>query len=180
MTRRPLVTFTVLALLAASSDASPASASYDRCAEARFEDTEPFTFHEDVPFRFEVPAAWDHLDSSNPGQIAGSVAFQGETGRRSSTGMIQYVVGREPLSSWNVMLDVFRQSMAQIGTVTIGGEDVEVFGQDLPGVINARFLFPDSGGFRQVSFIFGAASDACLPERRRLRELVLESIADSS
>lgn len=92
--------------------------------------------------------------------------------------MIQYVFGTEPLSSRNVMLDVFGQTMEQIGTVTIGREEVEVFGQDLPGVINANFLFPDTGGLRQASFIVGAASDTCLPECRRLRELVLESIAD--
>lgn len=131
---------------------------------------------DDLPFRFDVSAGWDRLDSSRG---VGSVAYRGPTGRRSSAGMIQYVFG-EPLSSQNVMLDVYRQSMDQIGTVTIGGEEIEVFGHDLPGVINAKFLFPDRGRLREASFIFGTASDACLPERRHLRELVLGSVADLS
>lgn len=162
---------------ASPSGASPVSASNDRCAEARFEDTEPFAVHEDLPFRFVVPAGWDRLDSS---QGVGSVAYQARTGRRSSTGMIQYGFGEEPLSSPNLMLDMYRQSMEQVGTVTIGGEELEVFGHDVPGVVNAKFLFPDRGGLREASFNFGAASEACLPERRRLRELVLGSVADRS
>ncbi len=162
---------------ASPSDAAPGPASKDRCAEARFGDTEPFASHGDLPFDFEVPAGWDRLDSS---QGVGSVAYQARTGRRSSTGMIPYVFGEEPLSSPNVTLDMYRQSMEQIGTVTLGAEEIEVFGHDLPGVVNAKFLFPDRRGLREASFIFGAASDACLPERRRLRDLVLGSVADRS
>lgn len=131
----------------ASSDQERSAApADDRCAEVRFDDTVPFAFHDELPFRFEVPAGWDHLDASNPSQIVGSVAFQGSTGRRSSTGMIQYVFGREPLSSSNVMLDVFRQSMEQVGTVTMSGEEVEVFGHGVPGVVNAKFLLPGDRG----------------------------------
>lgn len=163
---------------ASSDQERSATPADDRCSEVRFDDTVPFAFHDELPFRFEVPAGWDHLDSSNPSQIAGSVAFQESTGRRSSTRMIQYVFGREPLSSSNVMLDVFRQSMEQVGTVTMSGEEVEVFGHGVPGVVNAKFLFPDDGGWRQASFIFGASSTSCLPERRRVRDLVLGSLAD--
>lgn len=149
----------------------------DPCAEARFDETATFAFHEELPFRFEYPAGWDYLARTGPSQMAGSLAHVGHTGRRSSTGSIQYVFAREASSNPEGMRRIFKQSMEAITTATIGGRDVTVFANPDPRVVNAKFLYPDADGMHSASFIFGSSSESCVEERRSVRDLVLGSIS---
>lgn len=178
---------------AASTSADPASttadggdqqasaaAADDPCAEALFDETATFTFRDELPFRFEYPAGWDHLGRSGETQISGSLAHLGRNGRRSHVGLIQYVIMREPDSSPDFTRQIFDRSMEPVGTVTLGGREVEVYSHRDPGAVTAKFLYPDDDGWHLANLIFGAAGDDCLPERRRIRDLVLESISDRS
>lgn len=153
------------------------TADADPCAEARVDETATFTFHDELPFQFEHPAGWDYLARTGPSQMAGSLAHLGHTGRRSSTGSIQYVFAREASSNPEGMRQIFEQSMEPIATVVIGGRDVTVFASPDPRVVNAKFLYPDADGMHSASFIFGSSSESCVEERRRVRELVLGSIS---
>lgn len=152
----------------------------DRCADARFGETATFAFHDELPFVFDYPAGWDHLAHRYPSQLAGSLARLGHNGLRSSTGLIQYVFSREPTSAEEVTRRLFERSMERIATVTIGGRDVTVYAIDDPGVVNAKFLYPDADGPHVASFIFGSASKSCVRERERIRDLVLGSMTDRS
>lgn len=150
------------------------------CAETRFDETATFAFHDELPFQFEYPAGWDYMARTGPSQMAGSLAHVGRTGRRSSTGSIQYVFAREASSNPEGMRQIYEQSMEPIATVAIGGRDVTVFAMEDRRVVNAKFLYPGADGMHTASFIFGSSSSSCVEERRHLRDLVLGSLEDRS
>lgn len=155
------------------------SSSTGPCAEARVDGTETFD-EEDLSFHFDHPSGWDHMARAAEGYRGGSLAYVGPTGRRSSTGMIQYVYETEPTTGVGIARQMLERTGEPISSLQIDGRDVTVYGMADEAVVDAKLLFPEPDGVHLLSLTFGSASDDCVAERERIRDLVLETLRSRS